>query len=344
MVVWRLSATVQGASVAVESESKSGKRILSGVQPSGKLHLGNYFGAIKQHLELQEEGSTFLFIADWHALTTIHDAGELRENIRDVAVAYLALGLDPQKAVFFRHSHVPELQELTWLLATVTGMGLLERAVSYKDKVARGITPSVGLFAYPVLMAADILAYQSDIVPVGQDQVQHIEMTQDMAASFNATYGAEVFRRPEYRLAEASKVPGTDGQKMSKSYGNIIGIFDEGSSLKKRVMGIVTDSTPVEAPKDPAKCNVFALYSLLASRPEQEALASRYRAGGLGYGQVKKELLERIDSHFAPYRKKREELLKNTRYVDSILREGANKARTVAAETLAHARRACGLD
>lgn len=327
-----------------KGETTRGKRILSGVQPSGKLHLGNYFGAIKQHLELQEEGNTFLFIADWHALTTIQNARELRENIRDVAVAYLALGLDPEKAVFFRHSDVPQLQELTWLLTTVTGMGLLERAVSYKDKIARGIAPSVGLFTYPVLMAADILAYQSDIVPVGQDQVQHIEMTQDMAQSFNATYGQEVFRRPEYRLGEVARVPGIDGQKMSKSYGNTIGIFDEGSSLKKRVMSIVTDSATVEDAKDPSKCNVYAMYSLFASAAEKEEMAGRYRAGGMGYGVVKKELLERIDAYFAPYRQKRKDLEADPAHVDSILARGAERAREVAQQTLRQARRACGLD
>src|SRR5438128_2708255 len=219
------------------------KRILSGIQPSSKLHLGNYFGAIKQHIALQEEGDAFYFIANYHALTTLQDPQRLRELTLDVAIDYLALGLSPDKATLFKQSDVPEVTELTWLLSTVTGMGLLERAHSYKDKVAKGIPAKVGLFTYPVLMAADILIYQSDIVPVGADQVQHIEMTQDMAGYFNTTYG-EVFKRPEAQQSETPKVPGTDGQKMSKSYNNTIEIFAEGSALKRSVMGIVTDSTP----------------------------------------------------------------------------------------------------
>src|SRR5262245_39303106 len=266
------------------------KRILSGVQSSGKLHLGNYFGAIKNHIALQERGQCFYFIADYHALTTLPDiqpepakrGATLRENIRDVALDYLALGLDPNKATFFRQSDVPEVTELAWILSTVTGMGLLERAHSYKDKLARGIAPSAGLFNYPVLMAADILIYRSNDVPVGQDQVQHIEMTRDMAGYFNQTF-ADVFPLPEAKLDLAPLVPGVDGKKMSKSYGNTIEIFAEGPALKNAVMKIVTDSTPVEAPKDPEKDNVFALYSLLATPKERDELAARYRAGGMGY-------------------------------------------------------------
>jgi tryptophanyl-tRNA synthetase len=269
-------------------------RILSGVQPSGKLHLGNYFGAIRQHIALQSEGECFFFIADLHALTTIQDAKELRENSRAVALDYLALGLDPEKTVFFRQSDVPEVTELAWVLSTVTGMGLLERAHSYKDKLARGLAPSVGLFTYPVLMAADILIYKSNLVPVGQDQIQHIEMTRDMAGYFNQAYRA-VFPLPEARLDEAPLVPGVDGKKMSKSYGNTIEIFAEGKALSSTVMRIVTDSTPVEAPKDPEKDNVFALYSLFASEEERGALAGRYRAGGTGYGEAKKMLVEKIE-------------------------------------------------
>src|SRR3954454_18456899 len=248
-------------------ETKRPRRILSGVQPSGKLHLGNYFGAVKQHIALQDEAETFYFIADYHALTTIQDPKILSENTRDVALDYLALGLDPDKATFFRQSDVPEVNELAFILATVTNMGLLERAVSYKDKVDRGIEASVGLFYYPVLMAADILIYRSHVVPVGRDQVQHIEMTQDMAGRFNRAYD-EIFPIPNFRLDRESKVPGTDGQKMSKSYNNTIEIFAEGNALKKTVMGVVTDSTPLEAPKDPDRCNVFALYSLFASDEE----------------------------------------------------------------------------
>src|SRR5262249_5309799 len=246
------------------------RRILSGVQPTGKLHLGDYFGAIKQHIALQDEyaGNCFYFIADYHSLTTIQDPEVLRQNTLDAAADYLALGLDPAKAAFFRQSDVPEVTELTWILSTVTPMGLLQRAVSYKEKVEKGLEASVGLFLYPVLMAADILIYRSHVVPVGQDQVQHLEMTRDIAEEFNRTFG-EVFPVPEYKLDRESKVPGTDGQKMSKSYGNTIDIFAEGNALKKVVMGIVTDSTPVEAPKDPTRCNVFALYSLFATEEEK---------------------------------------------------------------------------
>ena len=253
-------------------------RILSGVQPSGELHLGNYFGAIVQHLALQHEGDALFFIADYHALTTVQDAPRLRELTRDVAATYLALGLDPKKATFFRQSDVPEVHELTWMLEVVTGMGLLERAVSYKDKVARGIKPTVGLFTYPALMASDILIYKSNIVPVGADQVQHIEIAQDMAGSFNAAFKVDVLVRPEARLSEVPKVPGTDGQKMSKSYGNAIPIFATGKALKKAVNAIVTDSKdPKQGPLDPTTCNAFAIYGLFASSDEREALATRYR-------------------------------------------------------------------
>src|SRR5438876_4247280 len=251
------------------------KRILSGVQPSGKLHLGNYFGAIKQHIALQQEAECFYFIADYHALTTVQDADILRQHVRDVALDYLALGLDPNKAVFFRQSDVPEVTELAWMLSCVTNTGLLERAHSYKDKLDKGIEASVGLFTYPVLMAADILIYRSHLVPVGEDQVQHLEMTRVMAGKFNRTDG-DISTLPKPRLVpHGAQVPGTDGQKMSKSYGNTIDIFAEGKALKKAVMGIVTDSTPVEAPKDPDKDTVFALYSLLATDAERAALAER---------------------------------------------------------------------
>lgn len=322
--------------------SKTRKRILSGVQPSGKLHLGNYFGAVRQHIALQEEGDCFYFIADYHALTTIHDPAVLRERTLDVALDYLALGLDPQKAVFFRQSDVPEVTELAWILSTVTNMGLLERAVSYKEKIDKGIDASVGLFFYPVLMAADILIYRSHVVPVGKDQVQHLEMTQDIAGKFNRTYG-DTFPIPNCRLDKESKVPGTDGQKMSKSYGNTIDIFAEGKPLQKTVMGIVTDSTPVEAPKDPDKCNVFALYSLFANDGEKAGLAARYRAGGMGYGEAKKLLLEKINDHFAAARAKRKELAANTAAVEDVLRQGARRARGEARQTLALVRSAVGM-
>jgi tryptophanyl-tRNA synthetase len=317
------------------------KRILSGVQPTGKLHLGNYFGAVKQHIALQNEAESFYFIADYHGLTTIHDPKVLSENSRDVALDYLALGLDPERAVFFRQSDVPEVTELAWIFSTVTNMGLLERAVSYKEKVDRGIEASVGLFFYPVLMAADILIYRSHLVPVGKDQVQHIEMTQDIAGKFNRAYG-DIFPMPTYRLDKESKVMGTDGQKMSKSYGNTIDIFAEGLALKKVVMSIVTDSTPVEAPKDPDKCNVFALYSLFATEDERAALAARYRAGGMGYGEAKKMLLEKINEHFAAARAKRKDLAAQPEQVEAILRKGADRARAEARKTMNLVRRAVG--
>jgi tryptophanyl-tRNA synthetase len=337
------------------------KRILSGVQPSGKLHLGNYFGAIKQHIALQDEGECFYFIADYHALTTIGEAlrveGEaakdqkrasrtpaaiLRENVRDVALDYLALGLDPARASFFRQSDVPEVTELAWVLATVSGMGLLERAHSYKDKVAKGIAPSVGLFTYPILMAADILIYRSHVVPVGQDQVQHLEMTRDMAGYFNQTFG-DLFPLPAERLDAGAKVPGTDGQKMSKSYGNTIDIFAEGKPLKKAVMGIVTDSTPPEAPKDPEPRTPFALYKLVATPEEVEALAARYRAGGMGDGEAKQLLLAKIDAYFGPFRDKRKALAADPTYVEDVLQAGAKRARAEAAKTMELVREATGL-
>ena len=318
-------------------------RILSGVQPSGVLHIGNYFGAIRQHIAMQDEGEAFYFIANYHALTTVNDAETLRAYTRGVALDYLALGLDPERATFFRQSDVPEVCELTWMLSTVTGMGLLERAVSYKDKVARGIQPRVGLFTYPVLMAADILIYDSDVVPVGADQVQHIEMTRDMAQYFNSTY-SEVFKLPDARVEEATaKVPGTDGQKMSKSYGNTIGIFDEGKPLKQSVMGIVTDSTPVEAPKDPETNTIFQLYTLVASPEEVDDMAARFRAGGYGYGDAKKRLLASVDAYFGPFRERRRELAENPSTVEEILRAGAERARREARKVVDRARHACGV-
>jgi tryptophanyl-tRNA synthetase len=338
------------------------KRILSGVQPSGKLHLGNYFGAIKQHIALQEQGQCFYFIADYHALTTLGDAVRadaeaakeqkrkpraaaeiLRENVRDVALDYLALGLDPKKATFYRQSDVPEVAELAWILSTVTGMGLLERAHSYKDKIAKGIAPSVGLFTYPILMAADILIVRSHMVPVGQDQVQHLEMTRDMAGYFNQTFGVDLFPLPAERLDVAAKVPGTDGQKMSKSYGNTVDIFAEGKALKKQVMGIVTDSTPPEAPKDPEPRTPYQLYKLVASEQEAAELAQRYRAGGMGDGAAKQMLLEKIDAYFGPFREKRKQLAADKNYVDDVLREGARRARAEASKTMELVREATGL-
>jgi len=322
-----------------------GLRILSGIQPSGKLHLGNYFGALKQYLELQQlpEAEPFYFIADFHAMTTVQDAAQMRQHVLDAALDFLALGVDTKKSVFFRQSDVPEVTELAWMLGCVTGMGLLERAHSYKDKSAKGIKPSVGLFTYPVLMAADILIYRPRLVPVGQDQVQHVEMTQDMAQYFNRTYRCEVFVRPEPKLNATPKVPGTDGEKMSKSYGNTIELQLGGKALRKLVMSIKTDSTPVEQPKNPEACNVFALYSLFATEAEREELAARYRAGGMGYGVAKTALLEKIEAYFEPYRRKREDLGRNLDYVRQVLRDGGERARAVARQTLDDAKKAAGL-
>jgi tryptophanyl-tRNA synthetase len=307
------------------------------------MHLGNYFGAVRQHIALQQEGTCFYFIADYHALTTTQDPALLRENVHDVALDYLALGLDPDRVHFFRQSDVPEVTELAWVLSTVTNMGLLERAVSYKEKVDRGIEASVGLFTYPVLMAADILIYRSHLVPVGKDQVQHLEMTRDIAARFNRTY-REVFPLPSPRLEEkTAKVLGTDGQKMSKSYGNTIGVFAEGKALEKTVMGIKTDGKTMGTPLDPTTCNVFALYSLFASEAEKEALAADYRAGTIGYGGAKKLLKAKIDEFFGPAREKRKQLARDPQYVEDVLQSGAKRARAEAQQTMALVREAVGM-
>jgi len=333
------------------------RRMLSGITPNSKLHIGNYFGAIKQHIASQDDPvERFYFIADYHSMTTDVDirresarkenllsiADERRTLARDIALDYLALGLDPKKTLFFRQSDVPEVHELAWMLACVANKGLLEKAHSYKDKVAKGIESSVGLFTYPILMAADILIYRSNWVPVGEDQVQHVEMTRDMAGKFNRTYG-EIFPLPDAILEETTaKVPGTDGQKMSKSYGNTIDIFAKGKALKKAVMGIVTDSKPLEAPKDPDTCNAFAIYSLFATAEEKADLAAKYRAGNFGYGATKTMILEKIDSYFGPARARRKELEQQTDYVERILLDGAEKARAEAIKTMELARAAAG--
>lgn len=319
------------------------KRVLSGTQPSGKLHLGNYFGAMSQHVAGQEEFESFIFIANYHALNTIQDAALLRQLTLDVALDYLAVGLDPNKACLYRQSDVPEVTELTWILSTVTGKGLLERAVSYKDKVAKGQAPSMGLFCYPVLQAADILIVDSDLVPVGKDQVQHIEMTADMAGYFNGVYGADLLKKPAAKLNEAAIVPGIDGEKMSKSYGNAIEIFDTPKSAKKRIMSIKTDSTPVEDPKDPDTCNVFALLRLFATPEETAEWATRYRAGGMGYGDAKKRVAELFEERFGPAREKREQLVKDPAYVEDILTEGGKRARAEAEKVMHRVREACGV-
>jgi len=320
-----------------------GKRVLSGIQPTGNLHLGNYFGMMKPAIELQETNECFYFIADFHALTQTPDPDVLRENIRSVAIDFLACGLDPERTVFFRQSDVPEVLELTWFLSCLTPLGLLERCHSYKDKIARGITPNHGLFSYPVLMAADILLYKSDLVPVGKDQKQHLEVTRDLAVRFNNRYG-ELLTVPEPLIRdETAVVPGVDGQKMSKSYGNTIEIFGDLKEMRKRIMRIVTDSTPLEAPKDPDRCNVFALYRLLASPEEVEDLRRRYLEGGLGYGHAKLMLYEKYVEYFEPFRRRREELLNDPGYVDRVLEDGARRARAVARKTLAEVARAVGL-
>ncbi|MBN1509942.1 MAG: tryptophan--tRNA ligase [Sedimentisphaerales bacterium] len=318
-------------------------RVLSGIQPSGRLHIGNYFGAIRQHLGMQAEHECYYFIADYHALTSNPAPKAVQEYTLGVAMDYMALGLDTEKTVFWRQSDMPEVTELTWLLSCITPMGLLQRCVSYKDKVGQGLSPNHGLFAYPVLQAADILIVKSDLVPVGADQKQHIEVTRDIAMRFNNAYG-EVFKIPSDHIIESvAVVPGTDGRKMSKSYGNTIEIFEPEKSVKSKVMKIVTDSTPVEAPKDPAKCNVFALLRLFASPEELAEWDRRYRAGGMGYGEAKKRLAGLIVEYFKPYRQKRSELEKDPGAVDAMLKQGAERARMVAAPTLLEARKAVGL-
>jgi tryptophanyl-tRNA synthetase len=319
-------------------------RILSGLQPSGRLHIGNYFGMMEAALKLQYEGEAFYFIADYHSMTSIHDGKTLRSNVRDLAIDFLACGLDPEKCVFFRQSDVPEHTELSWILSTVTGMGLLERCHSYKDKVANGITPSHGLFAYPVLMAADILIYDADLVPVGRDQKQHVEVTRDIAIKMNETYGQGLLKLPTPRIREETAVVlGTDGRKMSKSYGNTIQLFEEPAKLKKLIMGIPTDSTPVESPKPTENSSILALYKLVASEADYAAMVADFEAGGKGYGDFKKRLLQGITDYFAPFREKRAELVANPEYVNKVLAEGAEKARSVARNTLNRVRQAVGL-
>ncbi|MDZ7773344.1 MAG: tryptophan--tRNA ligase [Balneolaceae bacterium] len=320
------------------------KTILSGITPSGKLHLGNYFGALRQHIAMQEEGDAFYFIANYHSLTSVNDGEEIRQNTVDIALDYLALGLDPERCTFFCQSDVPQHAELSWILGTFCPVSLMEKGVAYKDKVAQGLNPNIGLFTYPILQAADILIYGSDLVPVGQDQKQNIEICRDLAGKFNHNYGGEYFTLPEEHILESvAVVPGIDGRKMSKSYGNTIGIFDEGNTLKKKVMSIETDSTPLEEPKDPDSCNVFALIRLFADDSEREEIARRYREGGYGYGHAKKALLGMIDDYFAEAREERRRLADNPGYVHRVLREGAVRARERAEEVMGPVREATGL-
>ncbi|MCU0960954.1 MAG: tryptophan--tRNA ligase [Pirellulaceae bacterium] len=318
-------------------------RILSGIQPTGRFHWGNYFGAIRQYIALQEENEAYYFIANLHALTTVREPQRLREATRDAALDLLALGLDPQRAVLFVQSDVPEVSELCWLLMTVAPLGLLERCHAFKEKKARGLMADAGLFTYPVLMAADILAYDADLVPVGEDQVQHIEVCRDLARSFNHLFG-EVFTIPRAQLMErAAKVPGTDGEKMSKSYGNTIEIFEEPAAVRKKVMRMTTDSRPMEEPKDPESDHLYQLYALFVGEGERQAMADLYRRGGFGYGDVKKQLAAVAEQFFAEARQRRAELVRHGERVDEILAQGAVRARRKAGDVLRRAQRACGL-
>lgn len=318
-------------------------RVLSGIQPTGRFHWGNYFGAIQQYIDLQHGNEAYYFIANLHALTTVRDPAKLRELTHEAALDLLALGLDPDKATLFVQSEVPEVSELCWLLMTGTPMGLLERCHAYKDKKDKGITADAGLFTYPVLMAADILAYDSNVVPVGQDQVQHLEVTRDLAGSFNHHFG-EVFILPQAKvLSHAAKVPGTDGEKMSKSYNNTIEIFEPVAAMRKKVMRIATDSRPMEQPKEPDEDHLYQLYSLFVGDAEREEMAALYRKGGFGYGQVKKALADAAEKYFAAARAKREELAAHPERVEAILRDGAARARKKAADVLLRAQKACGV-
>ncbi len=318
-------------------------RVLSGTQPSqDHLHIGNYFGALRQQVALQQKYETLIFIADLHSMNSVRDAEQRRRFSREVALDFLACGLDPARAILFRQSDVPEVCELAWYLSTVTPMGLLERSHAYKDKLAQGQSANHGLFAYPVLMAADILLYRADLVPVGRDQKQHIEMARDMAEAFNRTYGAEVLALPEPQiLDDVAVVPGTDGRKMSKSYDNAIPMFAGEKQIKKAVMGIVTDSTPVEAPKD-TKATLFEIWSLFAQPAERAELFERARARGLGYGEVKKDLLRRLLAYFAPMRERRADLEKRPDDVESVLLDGAQRARAIGGPVLEEVRQAAG--
>ncbi len=318
-------------------------RILSGIQPTGAPHLGNYFAMMRPVIELQEKGEAYIFIADYHTVTVTPDPKDFKSNSINLALDFLACGLDPEKAVFFRQSDIIQIPELAWILSCFTPMGLLERCHSYKDKVANGIVPNCGLFYYPVLMAADILMYKSNIVPVGRDQKQHVEVTRDIAQRFNNKYG-DVFVLPEPQIKEnVATVVGTDGRKMSKSYGNTIEIFNSNlKKTRKSFMKIVTDSKTPEEPKDPDNCSIFALYKLFASEKQIDNMAERYRAGGLMYGMAKQELFDIFCEYFAPMRKKREELVSDMGYVESVLRKGAEKASEVACQTMSDIRKKVG--
>jgi len=318
-------------------------RVLSGTQPSGELHIGNYFGALRQYLALQEEHECFFFIADYHSMTSVRDGKERMQLTKDVALDYLGCGLDPERSILYRQSDVPEVCELSWILSTITPMGLLERCHAYKDKLAQGASPEHGLFAYPVLMAADILLFNAEKVPVGQDQKQHLEVTRDLAQRFNHAYGEEVFVLPEpYILEHLAVVPGTDGRKMSKSYGNTISMFGAPKKIKKSIMGITTDSAGMDDPKEWDQ-SVFQLWSLFADKAEQEAMKQRAATESMGYGHVKQEIHERLVNYFAPMRERRESWESRPDELEDILADGAKRARKIAAPVLAAARKATGL-
>lgn len=318
--------------------------ILSGITPSGRLHIGNYFGAMRQHIDMQNQGDAFYFIANYHALTSRHDGELMRRHTLDIAIDYLSLGLDPTQCVFFAQSDVPQVTELAWILGTICPVSLMEKAVSYKDKVAQGLSANVGLFTYPILQAADILIYHSDVVPVGADQKQNIEIARDLALKFNNTYGGEFLRLPDAHIVEfVDTVTGVDGRKMSKSYNNTIGIFDEGKALKEKVMSIQTDSIPLEEPKNPDTCNVFALIRLVADDSTRAEIAAKYRAGGYGYGHAKNELLGLLESYFLSARERRKELQNDEKAVLSILKAGGEKARERAESVMVPIREAAGL-
>ena len=320
-------------------------RFLTGLQPSGQLHIGNYFGAIEPAVRLQEKGEAFYFIANYHAMTTMESAEKLRENTRGLAVDFLACGLDPEKAVFFAQSAVPEVNELAWILSTLCPMGLLERCHSYKDKVAKGFAASHALFAYPALMAADILLYDSDAVPVGKDQKQHLEVTRDLAGKINDAFGEGLLKMPEAIISEATAVvPGLDGQKMSKSYGNTLPIFGEEKPLRKLInKKVVTDATPLEDPKPTENSIILALYKLFATPEQYQAMVDAHHAGGVGYGQFKKDLFEAYWEYFRAAREKREWILAHPEYVDDVLNTGAARAREEASKVLTRIRKAVGL-
>lgn len=318
-------------------------RYLSGIQPSGLVHLGNYFGAMRRHIERQADNECYYFIADYHALTTVRDGDALRQNVLNVALDYLAIGLDPSRAVFFRQSDVPQVIELTWVLSTITSMGLLERCHSYKDKIAKNIEASHGLFSYPVLMAADILLYDSERVPVGQDQKQHLEVTRDIALRFNHLYG-ETLVVPEAEIeASTAVVPGTDGQKMSKSYGNTIEMFATESKITKTIKSMPTDSRGVDDPKDPEASTIYQLYKLMAAPAERDEMAARFRKGGYGYGDAKKELARKVLEYFGPFRQARESFARDMDRVHDVLADGARRARATATRTLERVYRKVGL-